>query len=216
MRILLSSGLLFLFFALQGQQTADSLTTLEIGLGAGSWSNQVGFTHGVTVENFNGNNFGLALRYFNNKTFGFQAEIGLDQGGWQEIQDSMDLYYRRSIDFLSLQMMTQLAVGQGKFRPLIQAGPYLSIPLADEEFIPETFIIPNLERTYYQMPYPSRITYGLIFGGGFYYQLGKLAIQAEGRFLAGFSDLYRSGQTQAETSRRRSVGLRVTAWYRLR
>ncbi|MEM7574753.1 MAG: porin family protein [Bacteroidota bacterium] len=221
MRFLFSSCLLLFYSALYAQPIADSLTTLEVGLGAGTWTNQVGFSYnvlleGTTVADLNSANFGLALRYFNNKTFGFQAEIGYDQGGWQEIQDSMDLYYRRSIDFLTIQMFTQVAVGQGRFRPLIQGGPFVSFPLADQEFIPQTFTIPSLERSYYQTPYPFRITYGLIFGGGFYYQLGKLSIQLEGRFLAGFSDLYRSGQTQAETSRRRSFGGRLTAWYRLR
>ncbi|MEM8583723.1 MAG: porin family protein [Bacteroidota bacterium] len=218
MRLLLMGFVLLYATLLSAQRATDFEPELEVGFGVGSWSSEVDFPDALNVsqEPINGINLGLSLRYFDRKSVGFMAEINYDQAGWLETQDSLDESYRRSIDFLTTQLFTQLSFGRGLIRPVLQGGCYVSFPIADQEEIPDEFFVQEFERSYYRQSYSGRITYGLVFGGGVYLHFGPLSFQLEGRFLAGFSDLFRPGETQAETSRRRSAGFRVTSFYRIK
>ncbi|MEO0626696.1 MAG: porin family protein [Bacteroidota bacterium] len=216
MRPLLLGITLFCSSLLSAQRATDFVPELEVGFGVGTWASEVEFTPEVMQEPLTGINLGLSLRYFDRKSVGFMAELNYDQGGWQEVQDSVDGDYRRSIDFLTTQLFTQLSFGRGLIRPVIQGGCYVSFPISDTEEIPVGFDLGNDDPSYYQQEYSGRITYGLVFGGGFYLNFGLVSVQLEGRYLAGFSDLFRPGSTQAETSRRRSAGFRVTGFYRIK
>jgi len=62
---------------------------------------------------------------------------------------------------------------------------------------------------------PNRLNYGAIVGAGVNLELGRLTIQLEGRFLVGFSDLFKTGTTVAASSRRTGLGGQVGVFWEL-
>ncbi|PHI20509.1 hypothetical protein CEQ90_07085 [Lewinellaceae bacterium SD302] len=196
----------------------DSLTTLAFGVGGGFFGSQIELTNTLrpeyTIQPVEGIHLGASVRYFNNRAVGFIGELNYTQAGWQE-QISEDLpVYRRDIDFIDLQILTQVAIGRKLIRPMVQAGPYFSLPLSQSEIVPDTFAMLD-EENYYGEELPFRPNYGLAISGGFYLQVGPIGIQLEGRGFLGVSDLVRSGSFGVTTSRRRGVGGKVTVFYEL-
>ena len=213
----------FIFFALLpfsngiiAQQ--DSLTTLAFGFGGGAFSSQVNLTNTLRAENdilmVNGVQLGGSLRYFNNKIVGFVGEVNYSQGGWAESADSLTGNYSRQFDYLELQILTQFAFGRKAIRPILQAGPYVSFPIAQSDEVPSDFPIPD-EENYYGVELPFRVNYGLSVGAGIYLALGPIGVQLEGRAIFGVSDLVKSGSLGVSTSRRQAFGGRVTVFYEL-
>ena len=204
-----------------GSVTAQSDTTaikgLEIGVGGGIMLHGVAFRPATAVEDLQGMDYGLRLRYFDHKLVGFQAELSYVQSGWQEdLDDSFTDFYRRETDYVELLLLTQFSVGRGAFQPMLQAGPYLSAPVEERETLPEGFTPPDIfPPSYYGRPFDFRLNYGLQVGLGFNLSIGPVTVQADGRFLIGFNDLVRTGTTTAVTSRRTGYGGRVAALYAL-
>ena len=170
-------------------------------------AHEVDFTPGVAVRTLGGNHYGFALRYFDKRLVGFQAEVSYVEAGWEETYGPDSTVYRRQTTYGEVQLMTQFSIGNGVVQPLLQLGPYLSIPLAENETLPADFPLPTeSERTYRGRELPFRINYGLRAGLGLNLELGPLTLQLEGRYLQGFSNLIRPGESQAATSIRRGFG----------
>jgi len=199
-------------------QTVDSVKTinrLQFGVHFGVMEHEVEFTPSRTVEALQGNSFGVALRHFDNKLVGFQAELSYVQAGWKEnIDPDFATLYERSVSYAELLILTQVSIGKGTIQPLLQAGPYVSFPLSDSEKIPEDYVDPGgtLPQTY-GLDFPSRINYGARVGVGLNVELGPLTLQLDGRYLAGFSDLFKNGETVVATSRRGGLGGHVALFY---
>lgn len=203
-----------------GQLTAqqDSLTTLAFGVGGGYFGSQIELTNTLrpeyAVQPVEGVHFGASVRYFNNRAVGFIGELNYTQAGWKEQLSEDFPAYRRDIEFIDLQILTQVAIGRKVIRPMLQAGPYLSLPISQSEIVPDTFARLG-EEDYYGETLPFRPNYGLAVGGGLYIQVGPIGLQLEGRTYLGVSDLVRSGKFEVTTTRRRAVGGKVTVFYEL-
>jgi hypothetical protein len=215
--------LLFLVFllplSLYGQQR-DSVPTvnrLQIGVGGGYMQHEVDFTPAANGEVLPGTSFGVGLRYFDNNLVGFQAELSITNAGWQEnLDETFSSLYERNITYAELLILSQLSIGKGAIQPMIQGGPYLSFPLQDKESIPAEYIAPETTLPlYYDFELPFRVNYGVQLGAGFNLEFGPLTIQADARYLIGFSDLIKTGTTTASTSRRKGLGGHVGVFYAL-
>ncbi|WP_273443725.1 porin family protein [Neolewinella agarilytica] len=207
-RLLIVLFLLPCFLSAQQPDSTEVINRLQFGVGFGVMQHEVDFTPNADVEPLSGNSFNLGLRYFDNKLVGFQAELSYSQAGWIETIDTTFAgQYQRQTDYIELLILTQFSIGRGAFQPMFQAGPYLSFPLSSTEEIPTEYVAPT-EGTpdYYGFDIPFRPNYGLQGGLGFNLELGKLTIQLEGRYLIGFNDLIKTGDTVASTSRRAGVG----------
>lgn len=201
-------------------QVADSTLVIkrfQLGGGFGIMQHDVDFTPSANTETVSGQRYNVALRYFDNKIVGFQAEVSLTNAGWQETIDTLfATNYERKIQFAEVLILTQLSIGNGAIQPMLQVGPYLSIPLSESESIPTEFDVPDTNpRQYYGLELPSRLNYGGIVGAGLNLELGPLTIQLEGRYLIGFSDLFKTGDTVASTSRRLGLGGQVGVFWEL-
>lgn len=209
-------------FALTAQQTVvDTVAAfpkrLEVGVGFGVMQHDIDLTPNRSTEVLQGNNFGVALRYFDHKFVGFQAELSYSEAGWQEDfgEDFSELYSRR-FSYAEFLILTQFSFGQGAVQPLIQAGPYLAAPLSDDETLPAGFTpAETIPPPYYGTDISFRLNYGLQIGAGLNVQLGALTLQVDGRYLIGFSDLIKGGETIALTSRRTGIGGHVAVFYAL-
>ncbi len=193
----------------QQSDTTETINRFQIGVVYGQMDHEVTFTPNQPVEPLRGSEFGVAVRYFDNKLVGIQAELSYLEAGWRETLDSsFATLYERKTTYLELQILTQFSFGKGFFQPMLQAGPYLSFPLEQVEQIPveydpgEEVIIPPI----YGFDFPFRPNYGLRIGAGFNIEAGPLTFQLEGRYLVGFNDLVRTGITQVATSRRSGIG----------
>ncbi|MBC6994453.1 outer membrane beta-barrel protein [Neolewinella lacunae] len=199
-------------------QSADSTAVrrLDVGLSYAYWQHEVDFTPSAEVEALPGTTYGLALRYFDNRVVGFQAELNYVNAGWRETLDTnfTSLYERRT-EYLELLLLTQLRIGRGVVQPILQAGPYFSVPLAEEESIPAEYVPGDgVLPEYYGFAFPFRLNYGLQAALGVNVALGPLTLQLEGRYLTGFNDVVKTGTTTAVISRRRGFGGRVGVLYR--
>ena len=177
----------------------------------------IDFTPSANTNKFIGQRYHVGLRYFDNKLVGFQAEASLTNAGWNETIDTLFATdYERKIQFAEVLILTQLSVGNGVVQPMFQAGPYLSIPLSSSESIPAGFDVPDTNpQQYYGLELPRRLNYGGIVGAGLNLELGPLTIQLEGRYLIGFSNLFKAGTTSASTSRREGLGGQVGVFWAL-
>ena len=208
-------------------QAPDSTTTinrLQFGLVGGGMDYEVDFTPGASIEPLAGTSFGVGLRYFDNKLVGFQAEFSYTNAGWREninpdysSTDEFSSLYERKTPYAELLILTQLSIGNGVVQPMLQAGPYLSFPIGETESIPAEYVAPETNvPLYYDLDLPFRVNYGAQVGVGLNIELGPLTIQAEGRYLVGFSDLIRTGTTIASSSRRQGLGWHLGAFWALK
>ncbi|MCP9236872.1 outer membrane beta-barrel protein [Lewinella sp. JB7] len=197
------------------QQDSSDFRRLQIGLVGGEWRHFVDFTPTVDVLTLTGRSYGVAVRYFDKQLVGFQAELTHAGSGWRE--NYGDGVYERRIDYAELQLLTQFSVGRGVVQPMLQLGPYLSVPLTDTEVLPAGFD-PDLEpdNTYRGRELPFRLNYGLRAGLGFNIEAGPLTLQADGRILQGFSNLLKPGESQVATSIRQGYGAHVALFYAIR
>ena len=211
---------IFLLPAILAGQSPDStavIKRLQLGGGFGVMQHDVGFTPSANTNQLTGQRYSLNLRYFDNKLVGFQAEVSLTNAGWQETIDTLfSSDYERKISYAEVLILTQLSIGNGIVQPMLQAGPYLSIPLSESESIPTEFQVPNSNPPeYYGLELPSRLNYGAIVGAGLNLELGPITVQVEGRYLIGFSDLFKTGTTVASSSRRNGLGGQVGVFWAL-
>ncbi|NJC27958.1 porin family protein [Neolewinella antarctica] len=208
--------------ALTAQRDSSDVRRLEVGVGFGVLDHNVDFTPAVSDVAIRGNNYGLVLRYFDNRLVGFQAELSYVEAGWREdLEDpatgeNFATQYARSTEYVELMMLTQFSVGRGAVQPLLQAGPYLSVPVGESEDIPAGYVRPETTpEVIYGYEIPFRLNYGVQIGAGLNVRLGPVTVQAEGRYLIGFNDLVRTGETRAAISRRVGYGARVGVLYAL-
>ncbi len=83
---------------LAGQsQDSAAVRRLDIGVSYAYWQHEVDFTPSASVEPLPGTTYGIALRYFDNRVVGFQAELNYVNAGWREELDTTfsTLYERR-------------------------------------------------------------------------------------------------------------------------
>ena len=211
----LSVGLCILLYLLAGTQVLraqqrDSTTVaprLQLGVVGGWMAHEVDFTPNVTEQTLPGRSYGLAVRYFDKQLVGFQAEVSYVEAGWREDYGPDTTVYERQTRYAELQLLTQFSVGRGVVQPMLQLGPYVSVPLSEDEVLPPDFDAEaELPNTYRGRELPFRINYGLRVGVGLNLELGPVTVQLEGRYLQGFSNLLKPGQSQAATSIRRGFG----------
>ncbi|MTB53196.1 porin family protein [Lewinella sp. W8] len=206
--------ILVLFFLISflgtanGQDSTTVINRLQFGFGGGQLAHQVDFTPAATVEPLEGITLGVNLRYFDNKLVGFQAELNFVQAGWREdLGEGFSSRYERKTQYLEVAMFTQFSFGNGMIQPMLQAGPYLSFPLSEQEQLPaelDPSVLP--ENSYYGLSLPFRPNYGLLAGLGLNLELKRLTLQIQGRYLLGFNDLIKTGTTVAAISRRQGYG----------
>ncbi|MEM9837319.1 MAG: outer membrane beta-barrel protein [Bacteroidota bacterium] len=217
--------LAFLLVSLAGLSAqVDSLTTFQVGLGGGQYFSSGSFSflpnRAAGIRTLAGPQFGVGVRYFNRRSIGFIAELNYSSGGWREEineisnGDTLTGNYDRELAFAEIQLITQLAVGRKRFRPLLEFGPFLAIPVQDQETLPTNVTVPTGEY-YFGLDIGSRLNYGIIIGGGVYIDLGKAGLQLSGRYLTGVRDTIQPGNNGVTTSRREAFGWRTTIWVEL-
>jgi hypothetical protein len=198
------------------QAQADSTRFIPktyVGVQYGMNWNEVMFSPSISQTLLAGNRLAAVFRYVGQKHLGVQLELAYDQRGWAEASDTLATDYTRQLDYLDLVAYTHISIGNGKVRPVILLGSYLSYPLSQKETIPDG-LNPNLT-SYYGEPIPERIQYGLAAGLGFELLFGKFSIQLDGRYQAALSGIFPSTDARFIFSNSRGLSAQASVLFRI-
>lgn len=170
----------------------------------------VGGRGGVTFSklNFNptvpqsmkmGAMMGGIFRYIEEKHFGLQVELNVEQRGWKEKFEGYDFQFQRQLTYLQLPMLTHIYFGNWPYRVFFNAGPEVGYMIAskttsnfDYSHLSNIENFPNKRNTdQFNLPVKNRFDYGISLGAGVEWQMNhKHSLQAEARFYYGLNDVF--------------------------
>jgi hypothetical protein len=199
--------------ALSGQDSLATHPQFHVGGWYGPSWNTVNFAPAINLATWQAYRFGAAFRYRSTPNLGVTVELGYDRRGWAEQQDNLATNYIRSIDYLELGFFTNIAIGRGRFQPVIILGPFLSYPLGESETLPADW--DPAREPYYQQPLPTRLQYGLHGGLGFSFDFGPLVLQLDGRYRYGYNGIFPAGDYNLTFSQSQSITGQATLFVKL-
>lgn len=199
--------------ALPAQDSTAFQPTYHLGAWGGPSWHTVNFAPEVAQTNLQAVRFGAAFRYRSTPNLGVSVEVGYDRRGWAETADSSAANYTREIEYLELGFFTNIAMGKGRFQPLLLLGPYISYPLGATETFPPGWDTQG--RPYYQDPIPNRLQYGIHGGLGLSLHLGALVLQLDGRYRYGFNGIFPAGDYSLTFSQSQSITAQASLFFQI-
>jgi hypothetical protein len=192
-------------------QPQDFKTELYIGVKGGMTFSKVRFYPNI-IESFQeGKSGGIMFRLISEPHIGFQVEVNYDQKGWKE--DSTG--YSRTLNYVSIPIMTHVNFGSKAFRVTLNLGPEVAYMISDQEkFISQSPILPDNPnyRTYFGKPIDTQLDFLFTVGLGVEYHLkrgGTFAL--EGRAFYSLPNLFNPDNYPFKVSQ--SNGVQVTFAY---
>ncbi len=199
---------------------------VSIGGHTGLVMSRMSFSPSVDQAWHNGSLIGVSVRYQEEKIFGLLAELNFVQRGWQEsFEDNSYLKYKRTINYISLPVMTHINFGNNRFKGFVNLGPEVSLMIGDN-------ISSNFD---YKKPYDAEITatrmteqmytdisssfdYGITTGlGAEYYLRPRHSLSFEIRFYYGLGNIYPSAKADTfSASRTMSLSAKLAYNFRLK
>jgi len=189
----------------------------SIGLQGGANLSKMDFTNNpeyrFTEINFSqGFIGGIVLQFLGDKHAGVQFEFNFSQRGWVEndTTGTNNLKYKNHMQYLELPILTHVNIGGGKFRGLLNLGPYIGYALNRTITITDvnTGTDESVDYTF-DNEVDNQLDFGLLVGGGFEYRssFGKFA--AEARYTVGLGDIDKDKNVQSEVSQFRIIAILV-------
>lgn len=185
--------------------------TMHAGVQAGPSWNELYFSPTVSQSLFQGFSIQAVVRYISDPHLGIQLEAGYERRGWTEELDTA--VYTRQVDYVGLSALSHLSLGRGLFQPMLLLGPYVGYPLGEKEIVVEGELPGG--RSYYGQPLPKKIQYGLQGGLGLGLDFGGFVIQLDGRYVLGFSNVFRPEDQVGTFSQSRAYNGRVALLLKL-
>lgn len=124
---LLYLSLFYFLSALPGMLAGQHIST---GITGGIVNSRVGFDPSVEQKYFQGFSSGLVFMYEKPREPGFQAEVIFIRRGWNAGSDSLG-QYSRSVDYLSIPILTHWHAGGKRVRWFLNTGPQIGWVLGD-------------------------------------------------------------------------------------
>jgi len=193
--------MLIIFF--QGNLLAQELMPrLALGATGGYHVSFMQVDLGNSLSFITGGNGGFQLQYMSRRMLGFETGLTLGQVGWSQLDSVTNNELGRTlITVLELPLYSHLSLGKGRFRILIDAGPYLRF-FVNEKQEGERF--PG--KVYENKPIDVNSSYGLSFAGGFGWRTPKLIVQLKGNFHLGLTNYFTPVISEITVSTERSAG----------
>lgn len=171
---------------------AFSWAQVFIGVKAGySPLSTVSFKPNIKATPFYGNtpDFGLIVKYFDQKWFGLQAEINFTQRGYNKPYQE-DHKLRQVSNYIELPFFTQVRFNIAGVYLHGQAGIYVAYLLNAKQGVDATGTM-VLKPYSLDMLRDNRFDYGLVGGGGISKEFKWGVIQIDVRISYGYGDLYK-------------------------
>ncbi len=224
-----SAVLALIFSALVNPASGESVESryrahISVGGHAGWAMSQMSFSPSVSQKWHNGITIGATFRYQEEKLFGLIGELNFVQRGWVEnIKGHPEMSYKRTLNYLTLPIMTHISFGSRRFKGFVNLGPEVGVMLSDnissnfDYRHPYDADVPSNRQTEQMWAdISSRLDYGITAGlGGEYYLTPRQSVTLEVRFYYGLGNIYPSAK--ADTfSASRSMTLAATLGYNFR
>lgn len=171
-----------------------------------------------------GPTMGVQVRYAEEKLVGILAELNFVSRGWKEsFEDSPELRYSRTLNYITLPVMTHVNFGSKRVKCFFNLGPEVGLLLnnkitANFDYVnPAPGLIPSTRRVnQMKMEVSNKFDYGITAGLGCEFYLSpRNSVYVEGRFYYGLGNIYPSSKAD-EFSASRSMTIGVTAGYNFR
>ncbi|MDR1809815.1 MAG: PorT family protein [Prevotella sp.] len=220
--------LLFLMLA-AGRVAAQEPFSPEwnIGAGGGPTFADFSFEPGIDTKMLQQLHGGIALRYISEKNLGIIGEVNYSQQGWAgNFKDNPEYEHTHSFSYLEIPVMTHIYFGR-QVRFFVNLGPKIQFLLSEKETINAALAsyieslsanenAAQLTRQYYKTAKYS-FDYGLIGGAGLELRtkIGNFAL--EGRYYAGFGDLFdnHAGANNFTRSANRVLSAKLTYYVKV-
>ncbi|MBR5102739.1 MAG: PorT family protein [Muribaculaceae bacterium] len=166
---------------------------------------------------------GAILRYIEEKHFGLQVELNLEQRGWKEKFENEPFEFSRRFTYIQLPILTHITFGSNT-KVFFNAGPELGLMIGEKTT--SNFDLNNTSSTdnypqnrataQYTLAVKNKFDYGISGGCGVELPLGNNNyIFAEGRFYYGLQDVFGNKKTD-DFSGSNGMSIMLTAGYMFR
>ncbi len=159
-----------------------------------------------------GNLTGIAFKYFNQKHVGLQVELNFTQKGWTQILATGEKF-KSTLNYIQMPIMTHIRIGNGKLKPFLIGGLFLSyLNAAKENTVLETETDKVL--FHYTIADDQRFEFGLGGGGGLSLSTKIGTFQGSVKFMQGLADIIDEQDTSDPTfSKNQSVEVSFGYFY---
>ncbi len=172
---------------------------ISVGGKAGVVMARTQFSPSVPQSFLPGFMVGVTARYIEEKHFGIIAELNLEQRGWKEKFDDVDLSFQRRLTYIHLPILSHIYFGSNKFRGFFNAGPEAAFLISDN--ITSNFDYANAttldefpdnhDSEQYTLDVKNKFDYGISAGFGMeMIWRNKSSFNLEARFYYGLRDVF--------------------------
>jgi hypothetical protein len=217
-------GILSFLIFVAGTASAQQKFSPEwnIGAGGGPTFADFSFDPGIDTKTLNRFHGGIALRYISEKNLGLIGELNYSQQGWAgNFKENPEYKHTHSLTYLEIPVMTHVYFGR-QVRFFVNLGPKIQFLLGEKEEINDALaayiesVADNENAVQFTRQYNKtakyRFDYGLTGGAGLEVRtkIGNFAL--EGRYYAGFGDLFdnHAGANNFNRSANRVLSAKLT------
>lgn len=219
---------LFMLPALRVSAQREYSPNFAIGGKVGATLSRMSFSPEVHQKFTQGLTMGIAARYMEEKYFGLIAEINFTQRGWDEdfVRDEAPQFsYTRTLNYVSIPLMTHIYFGSNKVRGFVNLGPEVSYMLSnsisanfDYENYQSVPDFPQGYRTNEQLnkEVERKFDYGIAAGAGIEFIVKKKhSFLLEGRYYFGLGNIFKDSKRDFFAASR-NQSIEVTLKYMIR
>lgn len=229
MKFKINRHLLSLSFILAATLAASAQRTYEpkfqIGGKAGATLSTMAFSPSIEQKMVQGIMVGAVARYTEEKIFGLQAELNIEQRGWKENFEETEFDYQRKLTYIQLPVMTHIYFGSERVKGFINLGPSVGYMLSESikaNFDYRNpadvagFPISNRHVNQMSMEVKNKFDYGICAGAGVEFTVKKKhSFLLEGRYYYGLGNIF-SARKKDEFSASRGTSIQISLGYMFR
>lgn len=167
---------------------------LAVGASFGTTFSRVSFAQTRVPQTMKmGYTGGLTLRWLTEKNLGLQAEVNFVQQGWNEkFEDQPQYYYKRTLNYVEVPILTHIYFGNKRVRFIFNLGPKVGWFLNESTEENLNGASPNTENTQHDMALERKFDWGLCGGPGLEIRTGIGSFLIEGRYYYALGDIFNS------------------------
>ena len=198
---------------------------ISVGAHGGMGLSKVSFSPSVKQSWANGLTGGISVRYAEERHVGVLAELNFVQRGWKENFEEAPLDYTRTLNYISLPIMTHIYFGSRRVKCFFNLGPEFSYMISESTSANFDYNDPLSSPDWPQKarmteqlatPVHNKFDYGICAGFGVeFYLRPRHSAYLEARYYYGLGNIFPS--SKADTfGASRNMTLAVTLGYNFR
>ncbi len=196
-----------------------------LGGKAGATLSNMAFNPSIEQKMSQGIICGAVVRYTEEKIFGLQAELNIEQRGWKEDFEETEFTYQRKLTYIQLPVMTHIYFGSERMKGFVNLGPSVGYMISENisaNFDYENpsdvagFPISNRHVNQMSLAVKNKFDYGICAGAGVEFTIKKKhSFLLEGRYYYGLGNIF-SARKKDEFSASRGTSIQVSLGYMFR